>query len=181
MRDKLTGRNYWGTPPEFFNLLDSEFGPFEVDVCANDTNAKCLNFFSDVPSQGIAGVDDALAVNWVDYGERFFMNPPFSVDRKGVIGAWLAKARATVYDNSFATVVALVPCAPSEGWWDNIDPYASEIRILKRRVQFILPTSKKDSGCPHGSAVVIYRYKMVEAPPLIWRWDWKESLKKLIK
>lgn len=175
MREHLTGRSTWGTPPELFNILDSEFGFFDVDVCANEANAKCLNYFSDRPGQGVVGVDDALQIDWEDYGELFFMNPPFSIAGKGVLDKWLAKARATVCSTPSAVVVALIPCAPSERWWGHVDPYASEVRLLTPRVPFILPNNKR-SAPPHGSAVIVFRYKLVGAPTHYWRWRWRDTI-----
>ena len=35
----------WATPKNFFELQSSLYGPFDIDVCANETNAKCKVFF----------------------------------------------------------------------------------------------------------------------------------------
>ena len=37
----------WATPQEFFNKLDWRYGPFDLDPCADSTNTKCANFFTE--------------------------------------------------------------------------------------------------------------------------------------
>lgn len=36
----------WPTPAEFFDLCDVLHGPFDVDVCADASNAKCASFYT---------------------------------------------------------------------------------------------------------------------------------------
>jgi len=43
----------WATPMETFAELDREFGPFDLDVCADATNAKCARYF-DREQDGLA-------------------------------------------------------------------------------------------------------------------------------
>ena len=45
----------WATPQEIFDELDREFD-FNLDPCANETNAKCARYFSDA--------DDGLTQKW---------------------------------------------------------------------------------------------------------------------
>ena len=35
----------WATPQEFFDEQNAKHGPFDVDVCADSTNAKCDIYF----------------------------------------------------------------------------------------------------------------------------------------
>jgi phage N-6-adenine-methyltransferase len=66
----------WGTPQEFFNKVDQEFG-FTLDVCASWWNAKCERFFSIE--------DDGLSQEWSGV---VWMNPPYGKD----IAKWMSKA-----------------------------------------------------------------------------------------
>lgn len=55
----------WATPQDFFDRLNRAFG-FELDVCADDGNAKCPRFFTKE--------QDGLAQEWTG---RCWMNPPY--------------------------------------------------------------------------------------------------------
>ena len=54
----------WATPQDFFDKLNEEFN-FELDVCANDENAKCARYFTET--------EDGLKQNW---NGVCWMNPP---------------------------------------------------------------------------------------------------------
>jgi hypothetical protein len=43
----------WPTPQDFFDTLNAEFGPFDLDPCATSENAKCERYFTQA--------DDGLA------------------------------------------------------------------------------------------------------------------------
>src|SRR5215217_4831933 len=53
----------WPTPPDVFEALDAEFGPFDLDPCATPENAKCKRYFT--------LSDDGLAQDWTG---RVFVN-----------------------------------------------------------------------------------------------------------
>jgi len=98
----------WGTPQDFFDTLNAEFG-FTLDVASNDDNAKVNRHFS--------LADDGLSQDWS--GEVCWMNPPYGRE----IGAWMQKA----YESSLAgaTVVCLVPARTDTRWMNP--PYGREI------------------------------------------------------
>lgn len=66
----------WATPQELFEELDREFA-FETDVCAEDWNHKCEQYFTPA--------DDGLAQEWSGV---CWMNPPYGRE----IGTWMRKA-----------------------------------------------------------------------------------------
>jgi hypothetical protein len=35
----------WATPQKFFDDCNAKYGPFDIDVCADATNAKCSVYF----------------------------------------------------------------------------------------------------------------------------------------
>ena len=58
----------WATPWSFFNQQAEKYGPFDLDVCATDENAKCWVF--------IAPEHDSLRQPW--HGVCW-MNPPYGI------------------------------------------------------------------------------------------------------
>lgn len=123
----------WSTPQDLFDELDAEFG-FELDVCADQANAKCERYFTEE--------DDGLAQDWTG---TCWMNPPYGE----VIGDWVAKAKAAAEQG--ATVVCLVPARVDTSWWWDNCRYG-EIRFLKGRVKF----GGAETSAPFPSAVVIF-------------------------
>lgn len=128
----------WATPQLLFNRLDQIFD-FTLDVCADQDNAKCLDFFS-------VG-DNGLAQEWRGV---CWMNPPYGRD----IGQWMKKAYDSSVHNS-ATVVCLVPARPDTRWWQS---YATkgEMFFLKGRLKF----GEATTSAPFPSAIVVFRPKI---------------------
>ena len=122
------------TPQDFFDKLDAEFG-FTLDVCANDQNHKCLNYFT--PEQ------DGLKQEWQGV---CFMNPPYGRE----ISKWMKKANEAAKNG--ATVVCLVPARTDTAWWHD---YAimHEIRFIRGRLKF----GDAKNSAPFPSAVVVMR------------------------
>ena len=129
----------WATPQKLFDELNKEFS-FDLDVCAEDWNSKCKDFFS--PEQ------DGLAQSW---GGSCWMNPPYGRQ----IGKWMQKALEESEKGS--TVVCLVPARTDTAWWHD---YATkgEIRFIRGRIKF---ESRSGGGqsAPFPSAIVIFRKK----------------------
>lgn len=130
----------WETPQLFFNELNEEFG-FQLDVCADNDNAKCPEFF-DVEANG-------LEQTWLR--KVCWMNPPYG----RTIGQWMKKAYDSAQDG--ATVVCLVPARTDTKWWHD---YAikGEVRFIKGRLKF----GGHKNSAPFPSAVVIFRPQVVQ-------------------
>lgn len=126
----------WGTPQEFFNKVDQEFG-FTLDVCASSWNAKCERFFSIE--------DDGLNQEWSDV---VWMNPPYGKD----IAKWMSKA--VLAWRGGVTVVCLVPARTDTKWWHD---YAmlGEVRFLRGRLKFEREDGPGDAA-PFPSALIVY-------------------------
>lgn len=158
----------WQTPQEIFDALDREFG-FDLDVACTSENCKCpegakLDYGRSglvIPWRLLAYKDDPVC----------WMNPPYS---RGKITAFCKKA----YEESLegCTVVAILPCDCSRGWWQEYVEKAAEIRSLPRRVRFIDPETGKPGGAPtFGSVIVIWGPWQVDQKAIYWhQWDWKE-------
>lgn len=122
----MSGRNDWGTPKKYFDLIQRLFGPMDVDVCAHKDNTKVKEFYFTKEVNG-------LLQDWTRFS-RLWMNPPFSEDvrpgqKKGkpVIQDWLQKAHESTRGRSNVTVFALVPNDPSTKWWMNFGMQAKHI------------------------------------------------------
>lgn len=67
----------YSTPIKLFEYLNNEFH-FNIDVCANASNAKCSSYFTEE--------QDGLKQDWTGV---CWMNPPFNKELK----KWVIKAR----------------------------------------------------------------------------------------
>jgi phage N-6-adenine-methyltransferase len=123
----------WATPQEFFDKYNALYG-FNLDVCANQDNAKCSNFFSIE--------DNGLEQEWKG---SCWMNPPYGRE----IIHWMRKA----YESSLcgATVVCLVPARTDTKWWHE---YAmkGDIEFIKGRLKF----GNSKNSAPFPSAVIVF-------------------------
>ena len=124
----------WATPQAFFDEINAEFN-FELDVCADEINAKCQSYFTKE--------QNGLAQDWIG---TVWCNPPYGRE----IGKWLAKAVESW--KAGATVVCLVPARTDTAWWHD---YATqgEIRFIRGRLKF----GNSKTAAPFPSAVVIYK------------------------
>lgn len=132
----------WGTPREFFDGLNHEFG-FRLDACAAENNAKVARFYSIE--------DDGLAQPWAPFSP-VWLNPPYG----RAIGRWMEKAHQEAAMG--ATIVALVPARTDTAWWHDYCIKADEIRFVRGRLRFY----GRDPA-PFPSAVVIWRGLMEAA------------------
>ena len=137
----------WGTPQDFFDNLDAEFG-FTIDVCASPENAKCERYFT--------YHDNGLAQDWS--GEVCWMNPPYGRE----IARWMGKAVAEARKG--ATVVCLVPARTDTAWWHD---YAlqGEVRFIRGRLRFTggPRMNPKSHNAPFPCAVVVLRGDLLRA------------------
>ena len=125
----------WATPQWLYNLLNAEFGPFDLDVCANAQNAKAERYYGDEVWSG-------LALPWRG---RVWMNPPYG----RAIGQWVRKAWEA--GEAGALVVCLLPSRTDTAWWHDYVMEASQLRFIRGRLHF------NDAGpAPFPSAIVIF-------------------------
>lgn len=124
----------WATPADFFAKCEAEFGPFDLDVCANEENAKCRRFFTKA--------DDGLAQQWTG---SCWMNPPYG----RTIGLWMEKAWRSAQGG--AKVVCLVPARTDTAWWHD---YAAKgtVRFIRGRLKF----GGHKNSAPFPSALVVF-------------------------
>lgn len=127
----------WATPQPFFDILHAEFG-FSLDVCANDNNAKCGEYFTEE--------QDGLCQSWQREAPAW-MNPPYGRE----IGKWVKKA----YEESLLgqTVVCLLPARTDTKWWHDYVMHAGEVRFIRGRLKF----GDSANSAPFPSAVVVFK------------------------
>ncbi len=130
-------RTDWPTPWALFHTLDALHGPFTLDVCATEANAKCDRFFS--PEK------NGLVQTWKGV---CWMNPPYGKE----IASWLQKAVGEVREGNADRVVALLPARTDTRWWhDLVMPYGI-VHFLRGRVRF----EGAEHPAPFPSAVVVF-------------------------
>lgn len=128
----------WATPHDFFDKLNNEF-QFDLDPCADETNAKCKKYYTKE--------DDGLAQNWD--GFRVFCNPPYGRE----IGKWVKKASET----RGGLVVMLIPARTDTSYWHDYIHGKAEVRFIRGRLKF----GDSKNSAPFPSAVVIFREPLV--------------------
>lgn len=126
----------WSTPQEFFDELDREFH-FDIDVCANEQNAKCVNYYTED--------DNGLIQDWG--GKTCFCNPPYSN-----CAEWAEKA---YYEGSKpnTTIVMLIPARTDTKYFHKYIYKRAELRFIKGRLKF----GNSKNAAPFPSMVVIFR------------------------
>jgi len=138
----------WGTPQEFFDVLDAEFH-FTLDPCATPSSAKCDRYFTKKV--------DGLAQPW---SGRVFMNPPYG----RVIGAWLRKAWQESQQG--ATIVCLIPARTDPVYWHDYVMRAAEVRFVRGRLRFDDQDGGRRNSAPFPSVVVVFRPDS-QGPPVV--------------
>jgi phage N-6-adenine-methyltransferase len=117
----------WVTPQFIFDALDKEFG-FTLDVCANDSNAKCEKYFTEK--------DNSLTKDW--FNDVCFMNPPCNLANDFMKKAWDESRKGAI-------VVCLVPETIDSKFWD---------KYFMQRLEF---EGHKKNRATFPSAIVILK------------------------
>tara|TARA_R100000808_G_C2154455_1_gene165402 strand:- start:2646 stop:3248 length:603 start_codon:yes stop_codon:yes gene_type:complete len=150
----------WRTPPHVFDYFNKIY-KFNVDAACTTENALC--------STHITKEQDALTQCWSDYGNRVFLNPPYSRKwigqfmhkAKSSACVWMKKHRAKKNPDplEYYLVGALVYARTDTSWWhDTVMNGASEVWLLRGRLHFNKSDgSGKSSAAPAPSVFVIWR------------------------
>lgn len=140
----------WITPPEIFDPLHAEFG-FDLDAAADDVTARVRPFLT-----------DALGPQeWP--GTRIWLNPPYGRKLEPFV------RRAALEASKGKVVVALIPFRCRAGWWhEAVLGTATEVRCVRKRVKFLLPSGDRPSltgTC--DSCVVVWNGPRAFANPIL--------------
>lgn len=131
-------RQDWATPRQLFEMLDREFH-FTLDVCADPSNAKCEEWFS-----------DGLTHPWVPLKDgAVWCNPPYG---RG-IGNWIERAFRETIGRKYGTCVLLLPARTDTQWFHEYC-LKGEIRFLRGRLNF---DDTRRARAPFPSMIVIFR------------------------
>lgn len=150
----------WETPAELFDQLNREFR-FTLDAAASESNAKVWPYLTGPHVEYPCAC--GLCSSWS--ASPVWVNPPYG---KG-LEDWAHKFGTACRQG--ATVVALLPNATDTKWFQLVWNMATEIRLLRGRVQFVGTTSSN----PSGSIVAIYRPDgMPTGTPHVRLWDWRK-------
>ena len=118
----------WKTPESIYQQLDDEFDfTFDPAPIKHDTQTW-----------------DGLIEEW---GDRNFINPPFSDWQK-----WVKKGYEE-YKKGKVVVFLLAARTDTKAFHEIILPYANEIRFIKGRLKF----GRYKSAAPFPSIVVIFK------------------------
>jgi phage N-6-adenine-methyltransferase len=108
----------WDTPDNFFRACSEIWGPFDLDVAADATNARAPRFFTKE--------DNGLSAIWTG---NVWANPPYL---RKTLHLWVKKALA--YQGS---VVMLLPARVDVRWFhDAVARDQATFLLLKGRLSF---------------------------------------------
>ena len=132
-------RDRWRTPAWLFAFLSARFGPFGIDLAADETNALCEEFFT--------REDDALSQSWA--GLNCFANPPFSSP-----SPWVEKA--VIEADLGASTTLILPAHRNERW-ASLARRATERIEFEGRVNYLRPDGVQQNGNSGGTQVLHFR------------------------
>jgi site-specific DNA-methyltransferase (adenine-specific) len=165
-----SGPSDWETPPELFDRLWEQFGPFDLDPCCRPDQHSAQRVWKNggtlfVPSElgyadpGRSIIEEGLCHPW---NGRVFMNPPFGP--RGIwIPQWVGKAVGETVCGNARRVVALLPARTDTRWWQDFilkginmvadcHAYLACVQFLPGRLRFV----GAKWPAPFPSAVVVW-------------------------
>lgn len=143
---KPKGQDCYSTPDYIYNHYYDIFN-FNLDVAADNENAKCLRYFTEE--------DNALEQDW--YG-RVWCNPPFSLKAK-----FAKKAHEQIVNKNISVCIMILPLnSISASYFHDFIEGKYHYQILQNRISFIDPeTGKPRSGNNTGTVVVFFMEKVL--------------------
>ena len=144
MNQKGRGNDEFCTPDYIFKQLNDIFN-FQLDAACSDTNCKCP-----------LGINlDSLNSLWM---WRTFCNPPFSKKAE-----FIKKADMEVQLGHCPICVMILPlnCMDTKVWHEVIEG-RYHYEILKGRIAFIDPETKKPKKGNNSGTVIVYFKKRIE-------------------
>lgn len=126
----------WRTPDLLFWGVNAMFGPLVLDLFADNSNAKCPQWYT--------AEDNALTKDWsahlAELGGAAFGNPPYSRsqyhDKQAITGMSHIMSHALAMREKGGRYVFLIKAAPSETWWPED---ADHVCFIRGRIGFDLP------------------------------------------
>jgi len=150
----------WRSPDRLWWGINWMFGPFVLDLFADESNAKCEAYYS--------AEDNALSQNWSErlaelYGAAY-ANPPYSrashYDGKYITGMRQIMAHTLAMREAGGRNVFLIKAATGEVWWPEA---ADHIAFIRGRISFDLPAwyrpeegQPSESSAGFGAAIAVF-------------------------
>ncbi|ASN14885.1 phage N-6-adenine-methyltransferase [Pantoea ananatis] len=150
----------WRTPDLIWWGINSMFGPFVLDLFADESNAKCEAYYS--------AEDNALSQNWserlAELNGAAYANPPYSRasqhDGQYITGMRQIMAHTLAMREAGGRYVFLIKAATGEAWWPED---ADHIAFIRGRISFDLPTwyrpeegQPSESSAGFGAAIAVF-------------------------
>ncbi|KTS29020.1 phage N-6-adenine-methyltransferase [Pantoea stewartii] len=150
----------WRTPEPLWWGINSMFGPFVLDLFADESNAKCEAYYS--------AEDNALSQNWserlADLNGAAYANPPYSRasqhDGQYITGMRQIMAHTLAMREAGGRYVFLIKAATGEVWWPE---EADHIAFIRGRISFDLPVwyrpeegQPSESSAGFGAAIAVF-------------------------
>lgn len=142
-------RDAWQTPKYFFDWLNKRFD-FDIDGCANESNALCANWVGKGSPLGSDFLETKTPYPYRNL--RFYVNPPYSD-----VTPFL-KAAKELKDKGHLVVMLLNNDKSTQWYQQCIHGVANEvIDITGGRIAFIHPVTKQEiKGNSKGQMVVVF-------------------------
>ena len=113
----------WATCSKFFAGVQARWGPFQLDVAANDSNAKCDRYYTKEV--------DGLSQPWC--ANNVWCNPPYGRN----VGDWVEKATLAVDLGECDRVVMLLKATTDTKWFHSFAfPRSNLIGFVQGRLKF---------------------------------------------
>lgn len=150
----------WRSPDRLWWGINSMFGPFVLDLFADESNAKCEAYYS--------AEDNALSQNWserlAELNGAAYANPPYSrasqYDGQYITGMRQIMAHTLAMREAGGRYVFLIKAATGEVWWPED---ADHIAFIRGRISFDLPAwyrpeegQPSESSAGFGAAVAVF-------------------------
>lgn len=169
------GNSCWETAPLIFEALNRDFGPFDIDLCADAKRYLRTIWFG---PGSLVGEFDALTALWYIYGENGYGNPPYGK----FVADYLAVARAMAGGPYGMRSTHLLPMRVTKAFRRFVLDGASDLIFPTSRLVFFedgVPRINQKTFVEEGRAVadcalfdsIIVRYTPGHVgPPKISEW-----------
>lgn len=160
-------KNTWRTPDDIYQQLYKLYGPFNLDVAANEINTKCWYFLGPGSPFGENALDPGtswtFALDSINEPLRAFCNPPYS---RGMVARFIDRAyHESVYSGIQTTL--LVPASVDQLWWNSFvwdnsknRPFPDvDVYFFLGRINFLRPDGEPAGSPNFASVAVTFRAK----------------------
>lgn len=166
--DLTSGNAALETPPQVYWKLEQDFGPFQVDLCANHANHLAGIWLG----PGSLWHTDALSAHWTQYGQTGFANPPYGP----FVARMLRKAKLEAQKGFTSTL--LLPVRITKAFHAHVLCGAHQMWFCDKRIAFwqdgapkLDPKTQKSTGALFDSMIVRYLPGQRFSPPRVGSWN----------